>query len=89
MTVCIAAICENGKSIVMAADRFRWHPTANIEAEVDESKYRFLSDQMALMGSGNSHSVEAVLRRARTAVAGLSAVDAAARILDACQAVRD
>lgn len=62
MTICIAAICDKGKSIVLAADRCRWLSTAAIEAEVDEAKYHLLSDQLALMGAGTLQNVKEVMR---------------------------
>jgi 20S proteasome alpha/beta subunit len=90
MTVCIAAICEGGDAIVLASDRFRWHPTAAIEAELDDPKFYFLSDSLALMGSGSSSTIEDVLRhfRAMPSNLNLSTVEAAARFQDACQASR-
>jgi 20S proteasome alpha/beta subunit len=90
MTVCIAAICERGKAIVLAADRFRWHATASIEAELDEPKFHFMGESLAVMGSGSSATFEDVMRRFRSMPpqAGMTAVDAAAHFQDACQASR-
>jgi len=90
MTICIAAICENGKSIVLAADRIRWTPTASIEVELDEPKFRFLSKQLALMGSGASQSVEDVERRVRAMPVdiGKSIIETSAYFLNACHALR-
>ena len=90
MTVCIAAICESGAAIVLAADRFRWHPTASIETELDDPKFDFLTDQLALMSSGSTSVTDAVLRHFKRmpADSGLTVIEASERFVEACQAVR-
>jgi 20S proteasome alpha/beta subunit len=90
MTVCIAAICERGKAIVVASDRFRWHPTASIESELEDSKFYILADQLALLGAGSSSDVEDVLRHFRS-IPGLSSLtvpEIADRFLQSCHACR-
>ncbi len=55
MTVCIAAICDGGKAIVVAADRmFTAGPPINLEFETAEKKIEELSPSCVALLSGNS-----------------------------------
>lgn len=55
MTVCIAAICDAGKAIVVAADRmFTAGPPVNLEFETAEKKIEALSPSCVALLSGNS-----------------------------------
>ena len=55
MTVCIAAICDGGKAIVVAADRmFTTPPPVNLEFETAEKKIEALSPSCVALLSGNS-----------------------------------
>jgi len=68
MTICIAAICESGKAIVVAADRmFTAPPPVTVEFETEEQKVEELAPASVALVSGNSASgtqvVEATKRR--------------------------
>ncbi len=55
MTVCIAAVCNGGKAIVVAADRmFTAGPPVNLEFETAEKKIEALSPSCVALLSGNS-----------------------------------
>ena len=55
MTVCIAAICEGGKNIVVAADRmFTFTAPVSLEFETGERKIDILAPTCVALGSGNS-----------------------------------
>lgn len=71
MTVCIAAICEKGKSIVVAADRmFTSPPPVNIEFESDESKIEHFLDGIVVLPSGNTAIVTEILDAAKEKMSG-------------------
>lgn len=54
MTICIAAICDEGKSIVVAADRmFTAGPPLNLEFEPPISKIEKLGDACVAMAAGH------------------------------------
>src|SRR5258708_15535188 len=53
MTVCIAAICENGKNVVVAADRMFTSPL-NVEFETEERKIEIISKSCVAMAAGGS-----------------------------------
>jgi 20S proteasome alpha/beta subunit len=53
MTICIAAICENGKNIVVAADRMFTSPL-NVEFETEEHKIEIVSKFCVAMAAGGS-----------------------------------
>ena len=66
MTVCIAAICEGGNNIVIAADRmFTAGPPLNLEFEPPLSKIEKLADACVGMASGNSLFAAEMLDRVR------------------------
>ncbi len=55
MTVCIAAVCEDGKKIVAAADRmFTNSFPVMVEFETEESKLELISSNCVAIMSGNS-----------------------------------
>lgn len=62
MTVCIGAICESGKAIVVAADRmYTSSPPLNLEFETDESKIERIGRScMALAAGGVADVTEVV-----------------------------
>ena len=71
MTVCIAAICERGEAIVVAADRmFTSPPPVNIEFESDESKIEQFADGIVVLPSGNTAIVTEILEAAKDAMSG-------------------
>src|SRR5262245_36543401 len=66
MTVCIAAICENGKMIVVAADRmFTASAPLNLEFEPPISKIELLSSRCVAMAAGASLAAAEVIDTAR------------------------
>lgn len=64
MTVCIAAVCENGKAIVVAADRMYTSPL-NLEFETEEQKIEKLLPSCVALTSGSSSAAAEVLRATR------------------------
>ncbi len=71
MTICIAAICDGSKTIVVAADRmFTSPPPVNIEFESDESKIERFVDGILVLPSGGTAIVTEVLDAARDALRG-------------------
>ncbi len=70
MTVCIAAICDNGKSIVVAADRmFTAGAPLNLEFEPPISKIELLSPRCVAMGAGTSLAAAEIIETARGTIA--------------------
>jgi hypothetical protein len=66
VTVCIAAICESGERIVVAADRMFTAPfPLNVEFETDEHKIEELADNCVALAAGNSAFATEVLARVR------------------------
>jgi hypothetical protein len=63
MTVCVAAICEQGKSIVVAADRMvTGGPPMNIEFEHDRSKISRLTETCVALNAGDALLAHEILR---------------------------
>ena len=55
MTICIAAICDGGKHIVVAADRmFTAPPPISVELRRDESKIEALAPACVALSAGSS-----------------------------------
>lgn len=55
LTICIAAICDNGRRIVVAADRMYTAPApVSLEFETDEGKIERLGKSCVALSSGNS-----------------------------------
>src|SRR5258706_1487663 len=70
MTVCIAAICYNGKSIVVSADRmFTASAPLNLEFEPPISKIELLSPRCIVMVAGTSLSAAEIIDTAREKIA--------------------
>src|ERR1700728_72205 len=67
MTVCVAAICDSGKALVVAADRMFTNPGLSVEFETEEKKIEQLASNCVALSSGNSvyatEILEAVRRR--------------------------
>lgn len=74
MTVCIAATCESGKNIVVAADRMLTYTAPlNLEFETDEQKIEQIGENsVALMAGNTAYAIE-VLQSVRNELAGNSA----------------
>jgi len=71
MTVCIAAACESGKKIVIAADRMLTFPyPTNLEFETEETKIEELSPSCVALVSGNSAYATELLQKSRKAIGG-------------------
>lgn len=65
MTICIAAVAESGKYIVVAADRmFTISHPLNVEFEPPISKITEMSDHCVALGAGNGLWVDEIQRRA-------------------------
>ena len=69
MTVCIAAICDEGKYIVVAADRMFTSPL-NIEFETVEQKIERINDSCVALAAGATGSATEVLDNARENISG-------------------
>jgi hypothetical protein len=65
MTVCIAALCEQGSKVVVAADRMFTSPAVNVEFETDETKIEVLSHACVALSAGNSASATEILGGAK------------------------
>lgn len=71
MTICIAAICESGQKIVIAADRmFTAPPPISLEFETDERKIEQLSPTCIALISGNSAFATEILESTRHKLGG-------------------
>ena len=67
MTICIAAICENGQRVVVAADRmFTAGPPLNLEFEPPLSKIERMASTCVALAAGNSLYASEILGRARS-----------------------
>jgi len=66
MTICIAAICEGGKDVVVAVDRmFTVGPPLNVEFEPPVSKIDRIGPTCVALASGNSLYANEVISRGR------------------------
>ena len=54
MTVCIAAVCDSGKAIVVAADRMFTNPGLSTEFETEEQKIERIGSKCVALPAGNS-----------------------------------
>ncbi|MCI4357960.1 MAG: hypothetical protein L3J95_01710 [Thermoplasmata archaeon] len=71
MTICIAAICNNGKSVVVAADRmFTSPPPVSVEFESDVSKIEWFAPGIVVLPAGNVAVVTEILDEARKELGG-------------------
>jgi hypothetical protein len=70
MTVCIAAICNSGKSIVVAADRMFTNPGLSVEFETTERKIEQIGNRCIVMAAGNSVNATEVIERVRARLGG-------------------
>jgi len=71
MTVCIAAICESGKKIVVAADRMLTFPSpTNLEFETAEQKIVGLAPSCIALASGNTAYATQILDNTRQKLGG-------------------
>jgi len=66
MTICIAAICDNGKTCVISADKEITLPGAALEFEHKESKIDVLSKTCAVMSSGDALLAAEVIGKTRS-----------------------
>lgn len=82
MTVCIAAICEQGKCIVVAADRMvTAGPPMNLEFEHDRSKVSALTDCCVAMNAGDALLAQEILRHIRGGLQTEPDIDAIVQLL--------
>ena len=65
MTVCIAAICNGGKSVVVCADRMFTNPGLNVEFETSERKIEQIGNACVVMPAGNSVNATEVIEDVR------------------------
>ena len=87
MTVCIAALCDGGKSSVVAADReITIGLPLNINFDHGERKIEQVADAIAVLSSGNALVCAELARRLRTA---LIASGAKPELQKAGEALRD
>jgi hypothetical protein len=70
MTVCIAAICDSGKAIVVAADRMFTNPGLSVEFETPEQKIEQLATRCVALAAGNSVHATEVLESVRRRLGG-------------------
>src|SRR5262249_29428737 len=89
MTICIAAICENGHALVVAADREVGIQITS--SELLDGKFHHLFGQWSIGISGTVTSaidVIAAARKLRPSLASLSAIDIRAAVDKAYREVR-
>jgi hypothetical protein len=78
MTVCIAASCEDGKHIVVAADQmFTVGPPLNVEFEPPISKIEAMGQTCVAMGAGNGLYVSDIFKEAKEAFKNTAGADVA------------
>lgn len=71
MTVCIAAVCESSKKIVITADRMLTFPyPTNVEFETEEEKIEELAQSCIALVSGNSGYATEILKNSRNKLGG-------------------
>jgi 20S proteasome alpha/beta subunit len=70
MTVCIAAICSDGKSVVVCADRMFTFPGLSVEFETLERKIEQIGSRCIAMSAGNSANAMEVIDRVRRKLGG-------------------
>ena len=54
MTVCIAAVCQSGKAVVVASDRMFTFQGLSVEIETAEKKIERLGAKCVALAAGNS-----------------------------------
>jgi 20S proteasome alpha/beta subunit len=71
MTVCIAAVCEKGQKIVIAADRMLTYPhPTSLEFETEESKIEEIASNCVALISGSSAYGSEILTNSRHILGG-------------------
>lgn len=71
VTVCIAAVCESGKKIVVAADRMLTFPfPTNLEFETEEQKIEELASSCIALVSGSTAFATEILENVRKKLGG-------------------
>lgn len=65
MTVCIAAICNGGRSVVVCADRMFTNPGLSVEFETSERKIETIGKSCVVMPAGNSVNATEVIEDVR------------------------
>jgi len=71
MTVCIAAVCNGGKSVVVAADRMFTAPApTSMEFETSEKKIESLATGCVALSAGNSAYASEIIAGALVSLAG-------------------
>ena len=89
MTICIAAICDDGKTIVAAADRMVTLGGLSLEVERSRSKIAELGGSVAL-SAGDGIMAEEIIDRTRQLMVGNTAIDSVVLSLPAAYvAARD
>ena len=63
MTICIAALCENGKKVILAADRMVTVGQI-IEFEHDVRKFKSLTDNSVIMNAGSATIQDDIIKKA-------------------------
>jgi 20S proteasome alpha/beta subunit len=84
MTVGIAALCEDGKAAVLAADRGIVFGEEGLRSERDSPKITFPDDKNLLVYSGNFPDLEFIMRRLPKLVDG-QFPDVISRLSEACE----
>jgi hypothetical protein len=70
MTVCIAAMCNGGKSLVVCADRMFTNPALSVEFETSERKIEEIGKTCVAMAAGNSVNATAVIEGVKRRLGG-------------------
>ena len=72
MTICIGAICDNGKACVVAADREITVPAINLEFEHADKKIEDVVSGCVVMSSGDALLASQIIERTRSTLGGSS-----------------
>lgn len=76
MTVCIAAVCADGRKIVVSADRmFTAGAPVNVEFETSEKKIETLAPACVALLSGNSSYASEIIQKAMQSLSGAQTPD--------------
>lgn len=72
MTICIGAICDDGKACVVAADREITVPAINLEFEHGDKKIEDVVSGCVVMSSGDALLASQIIERTRSTLGGSS-----------------
>jgi hypothetical protein len=84
MTICIGALCDGGKSVILAADRQVTHQASGLSAPGPDCKIFDISSRLRLAAANDPPSRAFIDGLQRSAPSWQSVPDAANAVVDAC-----